>query len=699
VTEPTPTVRGPLRPAEVATAAVLAGVTVALSVIAVVIPVAGALGLLAAVPMGIVAQRHRPRAVLAATVAATVVAFMVAGTSALGGVWMSALAGAMVGDVKRRGRGLATLVVYLVAVTPLVALFVDGLLLVFSNTRILLLQALTNTVHGFSALMSRYPALAAAATQIDNATAALVQYWWVTIPMLLLAAIISGTWVAWVFLSAVLPRLDEAPVGHRTQALSDHASPAPLPVTLSQVGFRYPGARGAALTGVDLTLHAGDFLAVVGDNGSGKSTLVQLLAGRAPTTGTLTRPGGVGLGRRGGTALVLQRPESQVLGVRVADDVVWGLPADAAVDVEGLLVTVGLAGMGQRETSTLSGGELQRLAVAAALARQPALLLSDESTAMVDAEGRRRLVQLFAELAGRGNMAVVHVTHRQSETSDAGKILHLRGGRVQAHPAQWTDPHVASLAQWTDPHVASLAHRAAEVGEPTPPSLAALPLLRVIGVSHAYAANSPWEQPALHGVDLTVRAGEGLLIAGGNGSGKSTLAWILAGLLRPQRGQCLLDGRPVSKQVGGVSLAFQHARLQVLRETVGADIAAAAGMVGRTDWVAVAAALERVGLDPALAARPVEQLSGGQLRRVALAGLLARSPRVLVLDEPLAGLDSSSRRGLAALLAGLRRDAGLTLVVISHDLDEMPAVCTRTVVLDAGRIAADELASAPGAQA
>lgn len=681
MTEPTPTVRGPLRPVEVATAAVLAGVTVALSVIAVVIPVAGALGLLAAVPMGIVAQRHRPRAVLAATVAATVVAFMVAGTSALGGVWMSALAGAMVGDVKRRGRGLATLVVYLVAVTPLVALFVDGLLLVFSNTRTLLLQALTNTVHGFSTLMSRYAALAAAATQIDSATAALVQYWWLTIPMLLVAAVISGTWVAWVFLSAVLPRLDEAPVGHRTQAPSDDASPAPLPVTLSQVGFRYPGARGAALTGVDLTLHGGDFLAVVGDNGSGKSTLVQLLAGRAPTTGTLTRPGGAGLGRRGGTALVLQRPESQVLGVRVADDVVWGLPADAAVDVEGLLVAVGLAGMGQRETSTLSGGELQRLAVAAALARQPALLLSDESTAMVDAEGRRRLVQLFAELAGRGNMAVVHVTHRQSETSDVGKILHLRGGRVQAHPAQWTDPHVAS---WTDPHVASLA---------------ALPLLRVIGVSHAYAANSPWEQPALHGVDLTVRAGEGLLIAGGNGSGKSTLAWILAGLLRPQRGQCLLDGLPVSKQVGGVSLAFQHARLQVLRETVGADIAAAAGMVGRTDWVAVAAALERVGLDPALAARPVEQLSGGQLRRVALAGLLARSPRVLVLDEPLAGLDSSSRRGLVELLTGLRRDAGLTLVVISHDLDEMPAVCTRTVVLDAGRIAADELASAPGAQA
>ncbi len=184
--EPTPTVRGPLRPVEVATAAVMAGVTVALSVIAVVVPVASALGLLAAVPMGIVAQRHRPRAVLAATVAATVVAFVVAGTSALAGVWMSALVGAMVGDVKRRGRGLATLVAYLVAVAPLVALFVDGMLLVFSNTRILLLQALTNTVHGISALMSRYATLTSLGIRIDSTVATLVQYWWLTIPLLLL---------------------------------------------------------------------------------------------------------------------------------------------------------------------------------------------------------------------------------------------------------------------------------------------------------------------------------------------------------------------------------------------------------------------------------------------------------------------------------------------------------------------------------
>ncbi|MEO9220809.1 MAG: DUF2232 domain-containing protein [Mycobacteriaceae bacterium] len=676
MTSASPTVRGPLRPEELATAAVMAGLTVAMVVIAVIIPIAGVLGLLAAVPMGIVAQRHRPRAVLAATVAATIVAFVVAGTAALSGLWMAALVGAMIGDVKRRGRGWPTLVVYLIAVAPLILVVIDGLLLLFANTRILLLEAVTNTVHGLSELLRGFSALASLADEIDSTTTTLVQYWWLTIPVLVFDAIIGGTWVAWIFLGPVLQRLDRATVAFQLTGLDVAARVAPVPVTLSGAGFCYPQARTDALSGVDLTVELGDYVAVVGDNGSGKSTLLQLLAGRTPSTGTLARAGSVGLGQRGGTALVLQRPESQVLGVRVADDVVWGLPVGTAVDVEALLDTVGLSMMGQRETSTLSGGELQRLAVAAALARKPALLLSDESTAMVDSEGRAALVQLFARLAAPATMAVVHVTHRESETAWADRVLHLQDGRVQTQPHRWPAGVI-------------------EPAPPCPPAAAAL--LEVIDVSHAYAPNTPWEQPALHGVSLTVRQGEGLLVAGGNGSGKSTLAWILAGLLKPQHGQCLLDGRAVATQVGAVALAFQHARLQVLRETVGAEIASAAGMFEHPDWAAVGRALSTVGLDPALSARPVEQLSGGQLRRVALAGLLARKPKVLVLDEPLAGLDAGSRYTLAALLAGLLRDTDLTLVVISHDLDEMEMVCSRSVVLDGGRLTVDGVPSAPGA--
>ena len=136
--------------------------------------------------------------------------------------------------------------------------------------------------------------------------------------------------------------------------------------------FRYPGADHDALGPVSLTVEPGEHVAITGANGSGKTTLMLVLAGRTPTSGTIERPGGVGLGRRGGTAVVMQHPESQVLGTRVADDVVWGLPPGTATDVDRLLSEVGLEGLAERDTGGLSGGELQRLAVAGALAREPA---------------------------------------------------------------------------------------------------------------------------------------------------------------------------------------------------------------------------------------------------------------------------------------------------------------------------------------
>jgi energy-coupling factor transport system ATP-binding protein len=127
--------------------------------------------------------------------------------------------------------------------------------------------------------------------------------------------------------------------------------------------------------------------------------------------------------------MVFQRPESQVLGVRVRDDVVWGMANAAGVDVAELLELVGLDGFGDRETSTLSGGELQRLAIAAALARRPALLVSDESTAMLDRTGRRDLTRLLRQLPARGT-AVVHVTHHMGEAATADVVVALAGGRL-----------------------------------------------------------------------------------------------------------------------------------------------------------------------------------------------------------------------------------------------------------------------------
>lgn len=662
--------RGPLRPLELATAAVLGGVTAAVSVVAVLIPAAGGVQLLAAVPMGVIAQRHRPRALLAATVAATVVAFIVAGTAPTTGVWLSALLGGMVGDVKRRGRGRPTILLYAVVVSPLLALIADATLLVFARSRNLVLDTIRNTMHGVTQLLGRVDGLAPAAADADRLTGVAVQYWWVSVAVVVIATVLVGTWFSWVVIGAVLERLTWVGAVDHLDATLERGEPGPLPAVLTGVSFRYPGSSHDGLSGVNLTVEPGVFLAVMGRNGSGKSTLARVLAGAPPSAGTVTRPGAVGLGQLGGTAVVSQRPESQVLGVLVADDVVWGLPVGTDVDVEGLLDAVGLTGLRNRYTSTLSGGELQRLAVAAALARRPRLLISDESTSMVDAAGRQALIGILAALPRRYGMAVVHVTHLESEATRADRVVHLRDGRIA--PAERLDPGADRTA-------------GLPTSATTRPPWSPTPILQLLDVGHTYAAGTPWEQPALRGVRLAVDAGEGVLVVGGNGSGKSTLAWVLAGLLRPSEGRCLLDGRPVDEQVGGVALAFQHARLQVQRPTVGEDIVAAAG---RSDWVMVADALRSVGLDPALASRGVDALSGGQLRRVALAGLLARRPRVLVLDEPLAGLDAPSRRGLVDVLADLRRTAGLTLVVISHDVEGMGAACSRTVGLECGRLAA-----------
>jgi energy-coupling factor transport system ATP-binding protein len=187
----------------------------------------------------------------------------------------------------------------------------------------------------------------------------------------------------------------------------------------------------------------------------------------------------------------------------------------------------------------------------------------------------------------------------------------------------------------------------------------------------------------LRDVSFDVHEGDGLLIHGDNGSGKSTLAWVMAGLTVPTTGSCLLDGRPVSYQVGAVAMSFQAARLQLMRGRVDREVASAAGFSPH-DTSRVMAALTTVGLDPSLATRRIDQLSGGQMRRVVLAGLLARSPRALILDEPLAGVDAASQRGLLRLLDDLRRRTGLTMVVISHDFDGLDELCPRTLHLQDG---------------
>jgi energy-coupling factor transport system ATP-binding protein len=226
------------------------------------------------------------------------------------------------------------------------------------------------------------------------------------------------------------------------------------------------------------------------------------------------------------------------------------------------------------------------------------------------------------------------------------------------------------------------------------------PIIRCDRISHVYQRGTPFETAAVDDISLAIRAGEAVGIIGATGSGKSTLVQHFNGLLRPTRGRVYLDDvdiharevdrRRVRQQI---ALLFQYPEHQLFEETVAADVAFGPRTLGlAADEVERRAgrALRLVGLDPErFGARSPFTLSNGEMRRAAIAGLLAMEPRMLILDEPTAGLDPAGRREILGQVARLRRDAGLTLVLITHSMDAVASLCERVVVLDRGRLVAD----------
>ncbi|MHB8051599.1 MAG: energy-coupling factor transporter ATPase [Coriobacteriia bacterium] len=213
-------------------------------------------------------------------------------------------------------------------------------------------------------------------------------------------------------------------------------------------------------------------------------------------------------------------------------------------------------------------------------------------------------------------------------------------------------------------------------------------------VTHAYATQSPGSNPALSDISLVIEDGEFLGVIGHTGSGKSTLVQVMSGLLQPTRGRVSVDGLDLADRASRkvvrqrIGMVFQYPEYQLFADTVADDIAfgpralgIAAGDIERR----VTAALELVGMDIcAVGHRSPFELSGGQMRRVAIAGVLATEPSLLILDEPMAGLDPEGRADMRALLTRLNRD-GVTVVMVSHDMDDIAALADRVLVLRYGR--------------
>lgn len=621
--------RRPLDAVELAEAAALGDLVAVVCVLTRLFPI-GPLGtVIAAFPAAVLSARRPGRAGPIGVLVAVVVAFLVGGVGPAGAAATAASLGWLLGVGVRRGwstvRTALTGVVALALPTAAVGTL---LLAVLATYRELVLDQLRTSWGGLARLLrGGLPELVAAG---DRAVQAITDYWWVTLPALAVVSTLLGVTVAALVLARPLRavrRLLPTDLAGRLATRRGGDPVAPLPLRLRGVGL--PSGPP-----VDLDLDAGTFAVVTGPNGAGKSTLGRVVAGREPDTGTAERPGDAGLGVIGGTGMVFQRPDSQVLGVRAADDLRWGLPSGHPVPVDELLARVGLDGAGDRETATLSGGELQRLAVAALLARDPAVVVSDESTAMLDPEGRGEVTDLLHSLTRTEGVAVLHITHHDPGTADVAVALPGPDRPPASAPGAW--------------------------GPPRPPAGGSV---RVRGVDVVHDAGTPWRRPVLHDVDLRIPAGRTVLVTGPNGAGKTSLAWLLAGLATPARGTVTLDGAPLRNGRDGALLAVQHARPALLRPTVGEEVEDAAGVGPRTADTTLAA----LGLDPAAYRdRPVDELSGGEQRRVLLAGLLGAGPRVLVLDEPLAGLDADAATAVREALRAARA-AGTTLVIVTHD--------------------------------
>jgi energy-coupling factor transport system ATP-binding protein len=504
--------------------------------------------------------------------------------------------------------------------------------------------------------------------------------------------------------------------------------------------FSYPG-QPLALAGIDLDIAAGASLAVVGANGSGKTTLARCLNGlHLPTRGDIEVDGWSvsdplalpAIRQRVG--MVFQNPDDQLVATTVEDEIAFGLEnlavptAEIRARVDQVLAAFHLTEYRRHPPHRLSGGEKQRLAVAAAVALRPGYLVLDEPTALLDPRSRREVIDLVRGLRQQAGVATIHITHAADEALDADRLVVLDQGRVVMDDAParvFADPGPllalglgvpfasavaarldlsgalldgefprtpAALAARLAPWARAAVGRAAWAPEPpaasTPIKLAAEQL------TYTYDPGLPTAHVGLAGAELNVPVGAIVALIGPSGSGKTTLAQHLNALLHPDAGRILLDGAdlwslPLPRVRQRVGLVFQFPELQLFEETVWQDVGFGPRNLGygreRVDAL-VAAALDLVGLPAArFAARSPLALSGGEKRRAAIAGVLAMDPEVLVLDEPTAGLDASAARSLTCLLRRLHA-AGKTLVLITHDMDLVATLASHVAVMHRGRV-------------
>ncbi len=489
------------------------------------------------------------------------------------------------------------------------------------------------------------------------------------------------------------------------------------PVIIENLSFRYRSRAEPAIQNINLRVETGQLVLIAGASGCGKTTLARCINGLIPRSYKGEVQGRILLQGQDTAALslarisqlvgtVLQDPERQILGTRVANEVAFGLenlglPRQEILQrVDQALDYLGVSHLRDRETFNLSGGEKQKIALAGVLAMQPRILLLDEPLASLDPASAQEALALARRLADEG-MTILMIEHRVEDVLSIrpDRVLFMNGGQIEY------DGPAAGLEKRVDYRQVKLPARlimkmasrqppperlAALPGGRATPESAAAPLVKFEDAGFWYEA----ERPALEGVSLEIRRGDIIAVLGPNGAGKTTLVKHAIGLLKPKRGRVLVEGRDtrdlsVAQIAHTLGYVFQSPSHMLFAPTVHDERAFGPANLGQKPEEmeqAIREAVQIVNLE-GLEKYPPLAMSFGQQKRVSIAAVLAMRSRILAMDEPTAGQDYQNY--ISFMEAILQMPGFEAILFITHDVDLAVAYSNRVLLVNQGRLVCD----------
>jgi len=476
---------------------------------------------------------------------------------------------------------------------------------------------------------------------------------------------------------------------------TDYCAKKDNAVSLQKVRFSYDGGKTWILDGIDLEIAYGQRISIIGKNGSGKSTLAKIIAGlSSPDSGIVTLCGikvfeannvdsKAYQKARESIGALFQSPEDQIVTTVVEDDVAFGLENLCASkefmkqNISNALRAVNMENHRFSDPSNMSGGQQQRVAIASSIATKSKLLVLDEPTSMLDSCAKEDVDKLFDKLQTSGT-TIVQVTHKISECKNADRILMLENGKLR-------DVSLLELDEF-------FTEKSPAVIESKSMTENAKKSNTAIEISNLNVSYTNSQSPIIRDYSLSVKSGEIVAIMGKNGCGKSTLAKAICALIKYDSGSICVNGIKISEKTSksqmreirkNIGYVMQLPEQQLFAQTVFEDVAYGPknfGLEGRELHSRVLNALKSLHIEHLAQKSPFE-LSGGQQRLAAIAGVLACNPKILVLDEPTAGLDFEYAKIVLKILSDLH-NKGITIIVITHDLNEAKSLGARIVTLE-----------------